>query len=197
MLDGDNIKTDEYMDTNRLNAFYDAIIAIIVTILVLELPQPERITLAGFWQLRLSYLAYLISFLVCVNMWQYHHKIFNHVEKINNRIIWLNILLLLTLSFIPYLTIIVADNFTSLLAQVLYGIDFIVVDLILFCLSKQLILHNPDSDYLHKAIDFRNVLLIPLILFLLGFVIAFMGYPGAISILCLFTIVISIINDIK
>ena len=122
---------EEYMKTDRLNAFYDAIIAIIVTILVLELPQPEVVSLSSLWDLRLSYLAYLISFLVCVNMWQYHHKIFNHVERINNRIIWLNILLLLVLSFIPYLTLMVADNFSSLLAQVLYGINFILVDLIL------------------------------------------------------------------
>lgn len=184
------------MDADRLNAFYDAIIAIIVTILVLELPQPESVTLAGFWQLRLSYLAYLISFLVCVNMWQYHHKIFYHVEKINNRIIWLNILLLLTLSFIPYLTLLVADNFGSLLAQMLYGIDFIVVDLILFGLTKQLLKHNPENDYLHEAIGFKNILASPLLLFILGFIIAFLGYPPAISILCLFTVLIAIKTDV-
>lgn len=188
--------TNEYMSSERLNAFYDAIIAIIVTILVLELPQPETVTLAGLWELKLSYLAYLISFLVCVNMWQYHHKIFNHVEKINNRIIWLNILLLLVLSFIPYLTLLVADNFNSLLAQSLYGINFILVDIILYFLSKQLIKHNSDSKYLHKVINIKNILLLSFVLFIIGFIIAFLGYPQAISILCLLSMVWSIVNDV-
>lgn len=188
--------TNEYMSSERLNAFYDAIIAIIVTILVLELPQPETVTLAGLWELKLSYLAYLISFLVCVNMWKYHHKIFNHVEKINNRIIWLNILLLLVLSFIPYLTLLVADNFNSLLAQSLYGINFILVDIILYFLSKQLIKHNSDSKYMHKVINIKNILLLSFVLFIIGFIIAFLGYPQAISILCLLTMVRSIVNDV-
>lgn len=192
-----NMDTGEYMKADRLNAFYDAIIAIIVTILVLELPQPEVLSIAGLWQLKLSYLAYIISFLVCVNMWQYHHKIFNHVNKINNRIIWLNILLMLIVSIIPYLTLLVADNFNSALAQMLYGIDFILVDIILFVFAYSLLKHNPESEYLKNAINVKYTLIIPLGLFFIGFIIAFMGYPPAISILCLLTVVSSIINDIK
>ena len=53
---------ENLMDTNRLEAFYDAIIAIIVTVLVLELPQPETATIAGIFALRISYFTYLISF---------------------------------------------------------------------------------------------------------------------------------------
>ena len=66
---------ENLMDTNRLEAFYDAIIAIIVTVLVLEFPQPATASLASIWALRTSYFAYFISFLVCANLWQYHHFI--------------------------------------------------------------------------------------------------------------------------
>ncbi len=76
---------ENYIQTNRLEAFYDAIIAIIVTVLVLELPQPETASIAAIWAIKNSYFAYLISFLICVNVWQYHHWIYNHVERINKK----------------------------------------------------------------------------------------------------------------
>lgn len=115
------MENENYMPTNRLEAFYDAIIAIIVTVLVLELPQPETASIAAIWAIKNSYFAYLISFLVCTNLWQYHHVIYNHVDKINARIIWQNILLLLIVSMIPYLTIFVANNpFFSACAGVIW-----------------------------------------------------------------------------
>jgi uncharacterized membrane protein len=76
---------ENFMETGRLEAFYDAIIAIIVTVLVLELPQPATASLASIWALKTSYFAYVISFLVCANLWQYHHIIYNHVDKINKK----------------------------------------------------------------------------------------------------------------
>ena len=56
---------ENFMETGRLEAFYDAIIAIIVTVLVLELPQPASPSLAAIWALKTNYFAYFISFLVC------------------------------------------------------------------------------------------------------------------------------------
>ncbi|ALT68454.1 TMEM175 family protein [Methanobrevibacter millerae] len=64
-----------FMTTNRLEAFYDAIIAIIVTVLVLELPQPASPAIESIWAIKNSYFAYFISFLMCTNLWQYHHVI--------------------------------------------------------------------------------------------------------------------------
>ena len=90
---------ENLMDTNRLEAFYDAIIAIIVTVLVLELPQPASASLAAIWAIKTSYFAYLISFLVCVNLWQYHHLIYQHVERIDAKVIWLNIILMFVFSW--------------------------------------------------------------------------------------------------
>ena len=147
---------EKYMSTNRLEAFYDAIIAIIVTILVLELPQPATASIQSILALKTSYFAYLISFLVCTNIWQYHHLIYNHVERINAKIIWQNIFLLLIVSLIPYLTTFVANN-----------------------------------PYV------KNSLVIPFIMFIIGLVIAFLGYPFAISICCLISVIRSIIYSIK
>ena len=188
---------EKYMETGRLEAFYDAIIAIIVTVLVLELPQPATASFASVWALKTSYFAYLISFLVCANLWQYHHLIYNHVDKINNRIIWQNILLMFVFSLIPYITIFVANNPNSFIPQALYGLDFIIVDIILFYMARSLInLNSENEEYLKEAINFKTALLIPFVIFIIGFVIALMGYPIAISICCLITIVRSIYSSL-
>ena len=188
---------ENYMSTNRLEAFYDAIIAIIVTVLVLELPQPATASIQSILALKTSYFAYLISFLVCTNLWQYHHIIYNHVERINAKIIWQNILLLLIISLLPYLTTFVANNPFSLLAEVLYGLDFIIVNIILFWMAKSLLEINPDQEYLSEALAVKNALVVPFILFIIGLVIAFLGYPFAISICCLISIIRSIIYSLK
>ena len=148
---------NKYISTGRLEAFYDAIIAIIVTVLVLELPQPATASIASMWAIKTSYFAYLVSFLICANLWQYHHLIYQHVEKINTKIIWLNILLMFVFSLVPYLTIFVANNPNSLLAQSLYGLDFIVVDIILFVMAKALVKLNDEDEYLKEALNVKKL----------------------------------------
>lgn len=186
-----------YMETGRLEAFYDAIIAIIVTVLVLELPQPATASLASIWAIKTSYFAYLISFLVCTNLWQYHHLIYQHVDRINPKIIWLNIVLMLVVSIVPYLTTFVANNPFSFLTQVVYGVDFLLINVILFVMARLLIEINPDRDYLKDALNVKNALLIPSLLFIVGLVGAFLGYPIAISICILITIIRSIFYSLK
>ena len=192
-----NMENKNYMQTSRLEAFYDAIIAIIVTILVLELPQPETASIAAILALKNSYFAYLVSFLVCTNIWQYHHVIYNHVERVDSRVIWLNTVLLLVVSLIPYLTTFTAAHPFSLLAQVLYGLDFIFLNVLLYVTSRHLVKSNPDNPKLKEVMQVKNALVIPSLFFIVGLIIAFMGYPIAISICCLITIVRSIIYSLK
>ena len=189
---------ENFLETGRLEAFYDAIIAIIVTVLVLELPQPATASLASIWALKTSYFAYLISFLVCANLWQYHHIIYNHVNRINRNIIWQNILLMFVFSLIPYLTIFVANHPNEFIPQALYGLDFIIVDIILYFMAKSLLKINKENeDYLKNALNFKEALYIPFVIFIIGFIIAILGYPIAISICCLITIVRSIYSSLK
>ena len=189
---------ENFLETGRLEAFYDAIIAIIVTVLVLELPQPATASLASIWALKTSYFAYLISFLVCANLWQYHHIIYNHVNRINRNIIWQNILLMFVFSLIPYLTIFVANHPNEFIPQALYGLDFIIVDIILYFMAKSLLKINEENeDYLKNALNVKEALYIPFVIFIIGFIIAILGYPIAISICCLITIVRSIFSSLK
>lgn len=188
---------ENFMETGRLEAFYDAIIAIIVTVLVLELPQPASASLASIWAIKTSYFAYLISFLVCTNLWQYHHLIYQHVDRINAKIIWLNILLMLIVSVVPYLTIFVANNPFSFLTQVLYGVDFLLINVILYVMAQSLIKMNPDQEFLKEALDVKNSIIIPTALFVVGLVGAFLGHPILISVCVLITIVRSILYSLR
>lgn len=124
-------------------------------------------------------------------------QIYNHVERINKKIIWQNIILLLVVSLIPYLTTFVANNPFSLLAQVLYGIDFLLMNILLYFMSKSLIEINSENKSLVNALNVKNALIIPTIIFGVGFIVAFLGYPLAISVCCLITIVRSILYTLK
>ncbi len=189
---------ENFMETGRLEAFYDAIIAIIVTVLVLELPQPANASLASIWALKTSYFAYVISFLVCANLWQYHHLIYNHVDRINTKIIWQNILLMFVFSLIPYLTIFVANHPNEFIPQALYGLDFIIVDIILYYMAKSLLeINQKNEEYLKSALNVRDALYIPFAIFIVGFIIALLGYPIAIIICCLITIIRSLYVSLK
>ena len=189
---------ENFMETGRLEAFYDAIIAIIVTVLVLELPQPATASLASIWALKTSYFAYVISFLVCANLWQYHHLIYNHVDRINTKIIWQNILLMFVFSLIPYLTIFVANHPNEFIPQALYGLDFIIVDIILYYMAKSLLeINQKNEEYLKSALNVRDALYIPFAIFIVGFIIALLGYPIAIIICCLITIIRSLYVSLK
>ena len=75
------------MESEKLEAFVDAVLAIILTVIVLELPQPETVSLAGFWALKTNFFAYLISFIVILTNWYFFHIIFEIVKKIDGKVI--------------------------------------------------------------------------------------------------------------
>ena len=98
---------------------------------------------------------------------------------------------------VPYLTTFVANNPFSLLAQVLYGVDFLLMNIMHYFMARSLMKINPERG-LSEALEIRNALVIPtIILFVIGLIIAFLGYPIAISICCLITLVRLIIYSLK
>ena len=82
------------MSKERLGAFMDAVIAIVMTILVLELEKPAKPTLEAFWNLRINFAAYALSFLWLAAMWTSLHNAWHVVDKISNRTMWLSMGLL-------------------------------------------------------------------------------------------------------
>ena len=117
------------MTKERLSAFLDAILAIIMTILVLELPKPEALTWADIWSLRMSYLAFAISFFGLAVMWADWHREWQGVDAINEKAVWSMIIVLFFMAFMPYCTGLLAMDISSSVAQILYGIDILFITL--------------------------------------------------------------------
>lgn len=92
------------MEKNRLEAFSDGVLAIIITIMILELKQPVGAALSDFLALMPTLLAYLLSFVFVAIYWVNHHLMFQQAEKINVKILWCNIAWLFVMSFIPFCT---------------------------------------------------------------------------------------------
>jgi uncharacterized membrane protein len=88
----------------RVEAFSDGVIAIIVTIMVLELKAPEEPGLQYLWRLWPIFSAYVLSFAYVGVYWANHHRLFGHARRVTNGLIWLNLLLLFALSLIPFST---------------------------------------------------------------------------------------------
>ena len=93
------------METNRFETFFDAIIAIIITVLVLKIPQPASPTPGAVLELQSIYAAYFISFLILYNIWYANHNLFQVVDNIDNTTVWIYGIMTFVISLLPYFTI--------------------------------------------------------------------------------------------
>ena len=183
-------RKDVEMDSVRFEALVDAIVAIILTVIVLEISMVSQNTWQGLFSLKLEFIAYAISFIVCFNYWNLNNNTFSLVDKIDSNVIWSIAASLFFLSLIPYLTIFVSQNFTSLLAQSLYGIVFIIIILLSILKSYALMNVNKDNAALQKVAGNNAPVIINVSIVLAGFIMAYAFYPPAIMFSCLLAIVV-------
>ncbi|HWI79634.1 MAG TPA: TMEM175 family protein [Ramlibacter sp.] len=111
---------------NRLEGFSDGVIAIIITIMVLELKVPHDASPASLLPLLPVFLSYVLSFVVVAIIWVNHHHLLHTLGQVTGRILWLNNHLLFWLSLVPFITGYMGENHLAPLAVALYG-------LVLFC----------------------------------------------------------------
>ena len=179
----------EIESSGRFEALFDAIIAIILTVLVLEITMASGGTWQDLFDLKIEFLAYIISFIVCFNYWNYNNNLFSIVNKIDTAVIWSIGASMFVLSLIPYLSVFVSHNFYSFVPQACYGIDFIVVAIISIVTSKAL--KNADKGNVALMLALKNNLVfVTTIVFVgIGMVIGYLFYPPAIIISCLLSII--------
>ena len=148
------------MNKDRLAAFTDAVLAIIMTILVLELEKPKVVSVQGLWDLRENFMAYTISFFWIGLMWATQHSHWQRVNKISENTVYASLLMLFLSSFFPYTTSLVATNFNNSTAQAFYGIIILGVSFSNILISKTLQSANPKIHFgLLYNLDNRSVLL--------------------------------------
>src|SRR5919198_6145501 len=146
-----------YRDTGRLVAFSDAVFAITITLLVLEIRPPTEDTslLHGLLALWPSYLAYAVTFLFIGQVWANHHVMFDHIRAADRVVLLLNTLLLMVVAFLPFATSVLADALRSghgeRTAVAFYAIAFDVTALTFNAVWQYARRHRMLSDALSSA----------------------------------------------
>src|SRR6187399_1099316 len=113
------------MSTGRMEAFSDAVIAILITIMVLELEVPHETTWAALRELRPVLLSYVMSFVYLGIYWNNHHHMFQAVDRVSGKVLWANSHLLFWLSLVPFATAWLGDSHSAPLPTAVYGVMLI------------------------------------------------------------------------
>ena len=141
------------MTTSRLEAFSDGVLAIIITIMVLELKVPEEGTFEALKPLIPKMISYIISFIYVGIYWNNHHHLFQIIEKVNGRILWANLILLFCLSLIPFSSAWMGENHfeqnTVIMYATLASLNGVAYYILLAVIKK----YNPGNEALHKVLQ--------------------------------------------
>jgi uncharacterized membrane protein len=134
------------MTTTRLEAFSDAVIAIVITILVLELEVPHGPDLSALRELVPVFLSYVLSFVYLGIYWNNHHHMLVLTDQVNGAILWANLHLLFWLSLVPFTTAWMGENDFAAVPTAVYGIDLLLAAIAYFILQTTIIAQEgPDS----------------------------------------------------
>jgi uncharacterized membrane protein len=146
------------MTRGRLEAFSDGVLAILITIMVLELRIPQGADLAALREMLPEFLTYLLSFLFLGIYWNNHHHMFHMVDRVSGGILWANLHLLFWLSLVPVTTGWVGKNPTAALPTAVYAIVFLLAALAWVILQGRIIAHQGPHSKLREAIhkDFKG-----------------------------------------
>lgn len=134
------------MSKNRMEAFSDGVIAIIITVMVLELKTPQEATLAALRPLVPVLLCYVLSFVFLGIYWSNHHHLLHAIAHVDGRVLWANLHLLFWLSLIPFVTAWMGENRFATWPVAFYGVVLLCAAVAYFILTRALIaLHGRDS----------------------------------------------------
>jgi uncharacterized membrane protein len=134
------------MSKNRMEAFSDGVIAIIITIMVLELKAPRGIDPAALRPLIPVFLSYVLSFVFLGIYWSNHHHLLQAIKHVDGRVLWANLHLLFWLSLIPFATAWMGENRFAPWPVAVYGVVLLLAAIAYFILTRALIaLHGRDS----------------------------------------------------
>jgi uncharacterized membrane protein len=146
------------MDKSRLEAFSDGVVAILITIMVLELKVPHDATWGALTELRPVLLAYVLSFVNLGIYWSNHHHLIYATRRINGAVLWANLHLLFWLSLMPFTTAWMGENNFALIPTVAYGIDLLASSIAYFILVRAILAQEPPESRLADALgsDFKG-----------------------------------------
>ena len=146
------------MEKGRLTAFSDGVIAIIITIMVLELKVPHEDNLAALRPLIPVFLSYILSFIYLGIYWNNHHHLFQAAQYVNGRVLWANLHLLFWLSLIPFVTTWMGENYFTAVPVAFYGGVLLLTAIAYSILTVILIAHHGKDSTIATVIgrDFKG-----------------------------------------
>ena len=135
------------MNQHRLEAFSDGVIAILITIMVLELHPPEHgAGLESLGALMPVFVSYVLSFLYLAIYWNNHHHLFQIVHHVDGRVLWANLHLLFWLSLVPFATAWMGRTGFAAIPVMAYGVVLLMAGVAYYLVTRALlVLHAPDS----------------------------------------------------
>lgn len=140
------------MGKNRLEAFSDGVLAIAITIMVLELKIPEGAGLDVFMRMLPNFLSYVLSFIYVGVYWNNHHHLLHAAGKVSGRVLWSNLNLLFWLSLFPFFTAWMGGNHLEPLPVAIYGFVLFMAAIAYHILQRSIIATDGCSSVLRKAI---------------------------------------------
>lgn len=173
------------MEKDRLGAFMDAVLAIIMTILILELEKPAEPTFRAFWDLRMNFFAYTLSFMWLGIFWINIHNEWSRIKYVSKSVVWWSMIVLFFSSFFPYATSFVSKNFHYAAPQAFYGLVVCGVTFSSWNMWGELAKANEN---IKEEIDFRKKILRgDIAIKILGLILTLTIYPPAVTVSILTT----------
>jgi uncharacterized membrane protein len=163
------------VDKGRVEAFSDGVMAIILTIMVLELHVPEQADLAALQPLIPKFLSYILSFIFIGIYWNNHHHLWQAVRRINGSILWSNLHLLFWLSLIPFVTAWMGENHFSTVPVALYGCVLWLSAVAYYLMVRALLARHEKDSLLTTALGDGRKELLSLFLYTAAIPLAFVG----------------------
>lgn len=141
------------MNKNRLEAFSDGVLAIIITIMVLEIKVPHHnAEFSAIFNLFPVFLSYVLSFIYIGIYWNNHHHMLHSMTKVNGKILWANLHLLFWLSLVPFATGWMGENHFAKPTLTLYGVTLLMSAIAYWILQNVIVASQGENSLLKKAI---------------------------------------------
>jgi TMEM175 potassium channel family protein len=167
------------MKANRIEAFSDGVIAILITIMVLELKAPHDPTPASLARMWPTFFAYVLSFIIIAIYWVNHHHLIHLATRVDSVILWANMNLLFWISLIPWVTVYLGDNHALPFPVALYAAVSIAGAVSFFLLRASIARHNHEPEF--KRLNKKMAILI----YIAAIPVAFIYTPLALVLIAL------------
>ena len=185
------------MNTNRFETFYDAVLAIIITILVLKIPQPIAPTWEAFFSNHLNFVTYFIIFLSIINIWFSNQNLFQLIDKINNKTLVTYGVSLFFVSLFPYFASWLSQNPYSLTAETIFGLLIIFTNFSHIISLFALYGANKSNEKL-KQLNIKKIhFILPFVIMIAGFILSYTVFLPGIYLASLLSVILSIIYNRK